>query len=73
MGQIVAWTADPGPLNHEHLASIEETLPESVMDYHGLEDAALRAGLSLGGRTSYVSSSVRWLETKPSELSGGGT
>jgi hypothetical protein len=47
----VAWTADPGPLNHEHLASIEEKLPEGVMDYHGIEDAALRAGLSLGGRT----------------------
>jgi hypothetical protein len=50
-GADVAWTADPGPLNHEHLASIEEKLPEGVMDYHGIEDAALRAGLSLGGRT----------------------
>ncbi len=50
-GADIAWTADPGPLNHEHLASIEETLPEGVMDYHGMEDAALRAGLSFGGRT----------------------
>jgi hypothetical protein len=50
-GADVAWTADQGPLNHEHLASIEEALPEGVMDYHGLEGAALRAGLSLGGRT----------------------
>lgn len=50
-GADVAWTSDQGPLKHEHLASIEETLPEGVMDYHGLEDAALRAGLSLGGRT----------------------
>ena len=32
--------------------TIEETLPEGVMYYHGLEDAALRAGLSLGGRTT---------------------
>jgi hypothetical protein len=47
----VVWTADPGPLNHEHLASIEERLPEGVIDYYGMEDAALRAGLSLGGRT----------------------
>ena len=50
-GTDVAWTADAGPLNHEHLAHIEETLPKGVMHYHGLEDAALRAGLSLGGRT----------------------
>lgn len=28
---------------------MEEKLPEGVMCYHGLEDAALRAGLSLGG------------------------
>lgn len=51
-GAIIAWTADPGPLNHEHLAGIEEKLPEGIMYYHGLEDAALRAGLSLGGRTT---------------------
>ncbi|MCU1519909.1 MAG: hypothetical protein JWN19_294 [Arthrobacter sp.] len=51
-GAIIAWTADPEPLNHEHLASIEEKLPEGVMHYHGLEDAALRAGLSMGGRTT---------------------
>ena len=50
-GAIIAWTAGPGPLNDEHLARMEETLPEGVMCYHGLEDAALRAGLSLGGRT----------------------
>ena len=50
-GADIAWTADPGHLNHEHLASIEEKLPEGVVDYHGMEDAALRAGLSLGGRT----------------------
>jgi hypothetical protein len=50
-GAIIAWTADLGPLIHEHLASIEEKLPEGVMHYHGLEDAALRAGLSMGGRT----------------------
>ncbi|MFE4229318.1 hypothetical protein ACFRJ8_15695 [Arthrobacter sp. NPDC056886] len=50
-GADVAWTADPGPLNYEHLASIEEKLPEGIMHYHGIEDAALRAGLSLGGRT----------------------
>ena len=50
-GADVAWTAAPGPLNHEHLAHIEESLPEGVMYYHGLKDAALRAGLSLGGRT----------------------
>ena len=50
-GADVAWTGDSGPLNHDHLASIEEKLPEGVMDYHGIEDAALRAGLSLGGRT----------------------
>ncbi|SDM07771.1 PH domain-containing protein [Arthrobacter sp. ok362] len=50
-GAGVAWTADPGALNHEYLAHIEETLPEGVMYYHGLKDAALRAGLSLGGRT----------------------
>ncbi|HEX9156394.1 MAG TPA: hypothetical protein VF827_00130 [Syntrophales bacterium] len=47
----MVWTAEPGPLNHEHLARIEEALPEGVMYYHGLRDAALRAGLSLGGRT----------------------
>jgi hypothetical protein len=51
-GADIAWTADPGPLNPEHLASsIEDSLPEGVMDYHGMEEAALRAGLSLGGRT----------------------
>jgi hypothetical protein len=50
-GAGVAWTAAQGPLNHGHLAHIEETLPEGVMYYHGLKDAALRAGLSLGGRT----------------------
>jgi hypothetical protein len=51
-GAIIAWTADLGPVNHEHLASIEEKLPEGVIHYHGLEDAALRAGLSMGGRTT---------------------
>jgi hypothetical protein len=50
-GAEVAWTADQGPLDHEPLAHIEETLPEGVLYYHRLEDAALRAGLSLGGRT----------------------
>ncbi|NUU31937.1 hypothetical protein [Arthrobacter sp. C9C5] len=52
-GADVVWTADQGPLNHGHLANIEEKLPEGVMDYHGLEDAALRAGLTLGGRTEF--------------------
>ena len=51
-GADVAWTGDSGPLNHDHLASIEEKLPEGVMYYHGLEDAALRAGLSWGGPTT---------------------
>ena len=51
-GANVCWTADQGPLNHEHLAQIEETLPEGVLNYHGLQDAASRAGLSLGGRTT---------------------
>lgn len=51
-GAIIAWTADPGPLNHEHLAGIEEKMPEGVMDYQGIEDAALRAGLAIGGRTT---------------------
>jgi hypothetical protein len=50
-GADIAWTAVPGPMNHQYLAHIEETLPEGVMYYHGLKDAALRAGLSLGGRT----------------------
>lgn len=52
-GADVVWTPHQGPLNHEHLASMEETLPEGVMDYHGLEDAVLRAGLSLGGRAEF--------------------
>ena len=51
-GAIIDWTADLGPLNHEHLARIEKMLPEGVMYYHGLEDAALRAGLSMGGRAT---------------------
>lgn len=51
-GADVAWIANPGPLNHEHLAHIEEALPEGVMYYHGLRDAALRAGLSLGGQAT---------------------
>jgi hypothetical protein len=51
-GATIAWTGDLGPLNHEHLASIEEKLPDGVMHYHGLEDAALRAGLSMGGRAT---------------------
>lgn len=51
-GVIIAWTADPGPLSHVHLATIEENMPEGVMDYQGLEDAALRAGLAIGGRTT---------------------
>jgi hypothetical protein len=50
-GADVAWTAGAGPLNHEYVAQIEERLPKGVMHYHGLEDAELRAGLSLGGRT----------------------
>jgi hypothetical protein len=51
-GADVVWTADPGPLNHEHLAHMEEALPEGVMYYHGLRDATLRAGLSFDGRTT---------------------
>lgn len=51
-GTDVAWTPGTGPLNHQHLAHIEDTLPEGVMYYHGLEDAAVRAGLSLGGRAT---------------------
>jgi hypothetical protein len=51
-GAIIAWTAGPGPLNDEHLARTEEELPEGVMCYHGLEDAALRACLSLCGPTT---------------------
>lgn len=51
-GADVAWTADPGPLNHEHLAHIEEKLPEGAIHYRGAEDAALRAGLSLDRRTT---------------------
>jgi hypothetical protein len=51
-GAIIAWTADPGPLSLGHLASIEERMPAGVMDYQGLEDAALRAGLVIGGRTT---------------------
>jgi hypothetical protein len=51
-GTHVAWTADAGSLNHEHLARIEETLPEGVLHYHGVEDAALRADLPLGGRAT---------------------
>jgi hypothetical protein len=51
-GVDVAWTADPGPLNHEHLAHIGEALPDGVIYYHGLRDAALRAGLSLGARAT---------------------
>lgn len=52
-GADVVWTAGQGPLNHGHLAAIEERLPDGVVDYHGLENAALRAGLSLGGRTEF--------------------
>jgi hypothetical protein len=51
-GVEVAWTADAGPLNHEHLAWIEEALPDGVMYDHGLTDAALNAGLSLGGKAT---------------------
>lgn len=43
------------------------------MYYHGLKDAALRQVSPWAGGLRYVSSSVRWLETKPSELSGSFT
>lgn len=64
-GAIIAWTADPGPLNHEHLAGIEEKMPEGVMDYQGIEDAALRAGLAIGGRTTLrvIVRALAWDET----------
>lgn len=34
----------------EHLLNIEEKLPEGVVYYHGLLDAAARAGLAFGGK-----------------------
>lgn len=50
-GTEVVWTLDDsrsGP--YEHLLGIEENLPDGLMYYHGLADAAARAGLSFGGR-----------------------
>lgn len=50
-GTDITWTTEaPGQLALEYLAGIEEALPEAILYYHGLTDAAARAGLSFTGR-----------------------
>jgi hypothetical protein len=50
-GTDITWTTEtPGHLALEYLAEIEEALPEATLYYHGLMDAAARAGLSFTGR-----------------------
>jgi len=47
----VEWTSDDGGAAlHEPLLEVEETLPEGLFDYHGLPDAAARAGFTFSGR-----------------------
>ena len=47
----VEWTSDDGGAEpHELLLEIEENLPEGVMYYHGLTEAAARAGLTFNGK-----------------------
>jgi hypothetical protein len=51
LGTDIIWTtADPSPRHHEHLLEIEEILPRGVMHYHGLVEAAVRAGFSFTGK-----------------------
>jgi hypothetical protein len=45
----IVWTSKDGESElYEHLLGIEEHLPADIMYYHGLTDAAARAGLSFG-------------------------
>ena len=65
----ILWTSEDGEAElREHLLAVEESLPEGVMYYHGLTDAAARAGLTFEGKGLYVASSACWIETKLSGL-----
>jgi hypothetical protein len=47
----ILWRSDDsGTQLHEHLLAIEDKLQEGVIYYHGLTDAAARAGLIFDGR-----------------------
>lgn len=50
-GTEIDWRAEESGAGHaEHLLRIEENLPQGVMYYHGLGDAAARAGLDVCGQ-----------------------
>lgn len=50
-GTEISWVTDsPGTGHFENLLIIEEKVPDGLLYYHGLREAAGRAGLSLGGK-----------------------
>lgn len=49
---VVTWTSDsPYQELYAHLLAIEENLPQGAMYFHGLQDAASRAGLEVDAKT----------------------
>jgi hypothetical protein len=51
LGTGITWTTGDSSTRHqEHLLEIEENLPRGVMHYHGLVEAAERAGFSFPGK-----------------------
>lgn len=50
-GTEISWVTDSaGTADFEGLHNVEEKIPDGLLYYHGLQEAAGRAGLSLGGK-----------------------